>query len=457
MRTKKRICLILLLFTLFTGALLLDPLVRFSLALRSERFDDAEAIFLSRLNDAEPVRQEAQRRLDRFVQAHLDRYLARQESFDRALTVLSALSERELCRQSAVSALQTIRETEKARDDLSRADAHFERGEYAQAIPLYALASAADDAAPIYLEQARTGYKNQVLEQAEAAMDAGEFKAAETILLDGQRVLGEDTDLSAALADAQRMDADRTYDRWAAEARELLQTAGPEQAFAYVDELRAQHPDAYALAFLEQSLFHEYEESVRACAQALHSAGDPKGAYALVEEGLRWIDSDDLKALRCEIGPAIPWPLEEMPVLRDETGNPQTGAASTVARDRSRMDALTNEYEHSFSADLGSVSFSLQKEYSLFTGTVAFPMGERSDIYRASATLEIWGDGKLMAEFKNVDGACAPVSFSLSLEGVDELTLRWTCRGANGWKDWGRFATIYDGKFRMAPALKAAP
>ena len=80
-------------------------------------------------------------------------------------------------------------------------------------------------------------------------------------------------------------------------------------------------------------------------------------------------------------------------------------------------------------------------------GTVAFPMGEKSDIYRASATLKIYADGELLAEFKNVEIASAPISFSLPVTGVRELTLTWTSEGAGGWKDWGRFAAIYDGRF----------
>ena len=46
--------------------------------------------------------------------------------------------------------------------------------------------------------------------------------------------------------------------------------------------------------------------------------------------------------------------------------------------------------------------------------------------------------------------------FSLSVAGVRELKLRWTCQGANGWKDWGRFATLFDGQLMMKDPSNAA-
>ena len=49
-------------------------------------------------------------------------------------------------------------------------------------------------------------------------------------------------------------------------------------------------------------------------------------------------------------------------------------------------------------------------------------------------------------EFKNMDEASAPLPFSLPIAGVKELTLTWTSEGAGGWKDWGRFATVFDGR-----------
>ena len=120
--------------------------------------------------------------------------------------------------------------------------------------------------------------------------------------------------------------------------------------------------------------------------------------------------------------------------------------------DQVLQDALSSEYSHSFYADTGDVVLSLEGQFSVFSGTVAFPKGEKTDIYRSSATLQVFGDGALLGEFKMIDSASAPQPFYISVDGVQELTLRWISEGANGWKDWGRFATIFDGKFLIAAA-----
>ena len=97
--------------------------------------------------------------------------------------------------------------------------------------------------------------------------------------------------------------------------------------------------------------------------------------------------------------------------------------------------------------------FMLDEDFGTFAGTIAFPLGEKSTIYHTSATLEIYGDGQLIAEFKDIDGTTSPIPFSLPVTGVRELTLVWTSKGADGWKDWGRFAAIFDGRFLVpAPA-----
>ena len=202
---------------------------------------------------------------------------------------------------------------------------------------------------------------------------------------------------------------------------------------------------------MEQLIRHEYEEDICARAVSLQERGDPEAACALLKEGSLLLDSPRIRALHAQIKAAIPVLLTDMPLLLDKTKSPRTGAESTVACDVILTDIRGNEYAHSFSVDIGSVTFALQGEYDLFSGIVAFPAGERSDIYRESATLEIMADGKPLSEFKNIDSSSSPFPFSLPVDGVDELTLIWTCSGANGWKDWGRFATLFDGMFQSVP------
>ena len=168
---------------------------------------------------------------------------------------------------------------------------------------------------------------------------------------------------------------------------------------------------------------------------------------SLLQDALSWIDSDTIKSLLAETRASMTFWLVDMPILRDDTASARSGVLSTISRDKALTDVQGNEYVHSFWADAGSVAFRLDEDFMLFVGTVAFPQGETSDLYRTSATLQIFGDGSLLAEFKNMDMTSSPLPFSLSISGIRELTLTWTSEGAGGWKDWGRFATVFDGRF----------
>lgn len=454
MKTAKWIILISLLVLLLAGAVLADPLIRFTLSLRTERFADADAIY-ARIRSSDWLRAESEMQLSAYATGQLQRYYAKKAPYDRVRGILSALADTHLPQQDIESCTRDIDEMENARTVLAQADGFFAAGDYASAIPLFRQSLIADETATLRLKEAEIRYKNDILDRAEAAMDAGEYDAAERLLLDGIDVLNRrDDDLAVALEDARRLKAGEIYNAWTQEARRLLVTDGPEAAFGYVAELLREAPDEYELVYLDQVLRHEYEADVCTRAQSLREAGDPEGACSLLTEALLWIDSQPVKSLLAQARAEVTFWLTDLPVLRDETGSVRTGADSTVARNLSMTDSFSNEYSHSFWADRGSVSFAVADDFAVFAGTVAFPMGEKSDIYRASATLQVFADGKLIAEFKNVERASLPLSFSLPVAGVRTLTLTWTSEGAGGWKDWGRFATIYDGRFLVAAPIQ---
>ena len=456
MNRRKRIILISLLAALLAGAVLLDPLVRFATDLRVERFEAAEAVYLSRLAGSDRLQQESARELQAYVDRRLKAYCDGKLTYDRITGILSSLSKTGLPQTDIRRAIRSADETEGARTALARAEACLAAGDYAQAIPLYRRALAADEGAPSLLKRAESAYKERLLADAVAAMEAGQPETAEKALLTGQELLGaEDADLADALADARLLKADAANAALLAQAHRLLREEGLQAALGYAEDLRRQAADAYLVTYMEQVVLHEYEEDICSRADAMLAAGDADSALSLLREGLKVVDSQRMKALLIEFMGGKRQPLGELPVLRDDTGDAKTGAESTISRDLFAMDVLSNPYEHSFSVDAGSVSFSLQGAYDAFTGTVAFPYGERTDLYRASATLQVYADGRLVAEFRGIDGASAPNPFSLPMEGVRELTLSWISEGANGWKDWGRFATIFDGALIHAGAAGA--
>ncbi len=446
MKVLRWTILILLLLALLCGVAISDPLVRFTADLSLERFNAAQAVYLS----YPYMQSQAAQELGRFVEWQYDIYARQELSHGGVMDILEPLSETELPQDDIQRCLRAVADMEAARADLMQADAAVTRGDYAQAIPLFRQSLMADELARYRLEQAEARYLDQILSQAISSMDDGEYEKAEKILLEGQSVLGASEDLSDALIDVRRMADDQTIVEYESEARRLLIETGPETAFRYVAELREQAPDAYGLEYLEQMIRHEYEADICARASALRDSGDPLAACALLEEGGRWIESAQIRALHAEIMSVTPFPLSTLPIARDETADPRTEAESTVVWDRVLQDSHANAYEHSLYADVGTLSFSLQSGFTLFEGTVAFPAGERSDMYRSSATLQVFGDEKLIGEFKEMDSNAAPIPFRIPVEGVRELSLTWTSAGAGGWKDWGCFATIFDGTLLAA-------
>ena len=89
MKIVKRIILIVLLLLLSAGAMLLDPLVRFTLALHFERFTDADAVYAARIDGSVRLESEANRQLQRYVTHLLQQYYDKETPYDRARSILS--------------------------------------------------------------------------------------------------------------------------------------------------------------------------------------------------------------------------------------------------------------------------------------------------------------------------------------------------------------------------------
>ena len=212
MRTFKRIILISLLIALFAGAVLSDPLIRFSLDLRSKRVDDAQAVYMTRLTASDCLQSEAAGMLQRYVDHQLDRYYQRELSGDEVMEILTSLVNTDLPQKDVERCLRSVAEMESARADFAQADGFFSNGDYASAIPLFRRSLIADDSAFLRLEQAESSYKNQLLETVEAAMKKRNVEGMDRMLTDGLSVLGADDDLSAALTDVRRLQEDQAFD-----------------------------------------------------------------------------------------------------------------------------------------------------------------------------------------------------------------------------------------------------
>lgn len=136
--------------------------------------------------------------------------------------------------------------------------------------------------------------------------------------------------------------------------------------------------------------------------------------------------------------------LGEMEIFQNKT---RGGMDCTRTNDTDRFltDNYGNTYAHSLSVGTGSLTYLLNYQYLTFSGTVGCPKGCQSDSYRESATLRVFGDDQLLAEFKNFNDGSRPESFRISVKQYERLRLEWNCKGDNVWRDWGYFATIFDG------------
>ena len=136
--------------------------------------------------------------------------------------------------------------------------------------------------------------------------------------------------------------------------------------------------------------------------------------------------------------------LEKMEIFQDKADN--------IYRDKYLTDNYKNQYSHSMSIDRGSLTYLVNYEYLTFSGTVAFPKGLSCDVYKKSATLKIYGDGDLLAEFNEVNDGSRPQAFSIDIADYERVKLVWSSNGtnSNSWSNWGYFATIFDGTLTPA-------
>ena len=195
--------------------------------------------------------------------------------------------------------------------------------------------------------------------------------------------------------------------------------------------------------------FESQEESLK-----LAKAGEYEEAKNLAQDGLSYFGSTEMEELVEIYSSYIPERLVDMEIFEDDSWSGGWDFGSIDKNDYSK-DNYGNTYESSISADSGSIVYLLNYQYRTFKGVVAFPAGEKSDSYKTSATLQVYGDDELIATFQDVTEGSRPESFALDVSKYERLTLKWSSYGLTITQDWGEFATIFDGV--IVPLEKALP
>lgn len=124
----------------------------------------------------------------------------------------------------------------------------------------------------------------------------------------------------------------------------------------------------------------------------------------------------------------------------------------TDKTDEYLVDNYGKKYQHSFYAGKGTVTYLTNYKYKMFSGTVACPKGLQPDEWKPYIDLYIYGDGKKIASFPAMNCYSRPMPFSLDISNYERITLEWKYQEkkeeiVNIWKDWGYYATIFDGVF----------
>lgn len=112
-------------------------------------------------------------------------------------------------------------------------------------------------------------------------------------------------------------------------------------------------------------------------------------------------------------------------------------------------DNYNNTYSSSYSIDDGYVSVLVKdKGFTSFRGTIALPKGKTPDGWHRAAQLTISVDGEEVFKSQEVTNASKPQPFDIDITNAEVITLSWESFGGNIWKNWGYFATMFDGEFQ---------
>ena len=334
------------------------------------------------------------------------------------------------------------------RETYAAAEAALSDKNYGEAMNLYGQVAGMDfengeNAAAKYSE-ALNLFRDHVVAQVNTHIAANEYEQANLLIEQALVQLPDDLQL----LQLQQTCADGEYQfsvqQMISEARAYSEGKDYPAALSCLDGYIEANPEEIQLKDARGVLLKEYETYVLEESLRLARAGEYQHAVNLAKAGLGYFESAEVTRMLEVYKSHVPVLLGEMEMFQNNTKGGSM-ASKTDEVDAFQEDNYGNKYEHSFSADCGSVVYLLNFKYQTFSGTVAFPKGVESDGYRSYATLKIMGDDKEIAKFTEFNSGSKPQLFELDVSAYERITLKWECAGSNIWRDWGYFATIFDG------------
>lgn len=433
---------------------LMHPQQRFLRAIRAGNASAAGEIYFDSLAGKEKQKAKADTRLSEYVNDQLALYRSYELSYEDLLASLDTIREAGIENDSVTGALDQAEALRHHRETFRSAEDAFAEGNYAAAIGLYAETARTGTEhsaqAEARLEEAAGRYRSGVLETAEAAIAEDQFDRVYAILDEALLLLPDDQALKEVRADCVQAQYDYNIETVIAQARGICDSGDYMGALTHLDGYIADYPEEARLLETRNSCVEAFEEYTFGEVYRLASEENFSPAAELAALGLSVFDSDRVQQLNKVCLSHIPVNLGDMEIHSNDTvggvWNEQTLRTDVYLEDR-----YGGNYTHSLSVGCGSVTYLVNHQYDSITGVVAFPKGLTSNSAKKSATLTIYGDGILLAEFKNFSSKSMPMALNLDISDYEKITLEWSCKGFNSWRDWGDFATIFDGILTPIP------
>lgn len=431
-----------------------DPVDQIMRGIQEDNFSNATVVYQEEIAGDSEKFQQAYCEVSVYVEKLLEQYRNQEITYDYLSNKLYGIDQIGILGQEITDAYTEADYLRTCRETYASAEKAFNNGNYKEAIALYAKVAGADfengENATEKYNQSIALFRMDVINIAQGYIDAKEYSMSMTLLEDALNILPGDSELLSVQQSCIQAEHDDNIRGLVEEAQLYMANHDYIGALNFLDSCILTYPNELILQQERSNCLTEYEEYVFNESLRLANAGEFQHALSLAQSGLNYFSSTRITELTMVLKSYIPVILGEMETFQNKTDGGIYGT-KTNRTNVYLTDNYGNKYSNSLSVGCGSVTYLVNFKYQTFSGTVGFPKGLESDYYRQSATLQIYGDDKKIAEFSNFNDATKPEAFSIDISSYEKITLKWNCTGGNIWEDWGYFATIFDGILTPIP------
>lgn len=449
--------LILILAVVLLNKTINNPINNLIECFESADYITAKELYEEKIERNRKIEEQAYKEICTYVSEQEKLFVDGEIAYDTVIGRLQAVKNSGIIGNSVRATIEKVEELNDARIYYIEAESAYEKKDYETAMELYSIASKyefenTNDA----IEKMATVsvlYRTDTIEEVKQCMEQHSYQQASLIINNALEKLGEDTELLLVKDECAKAEYEYTIQLLIEESETYVSRLDYVGALECIDIHIASYPAEVKLLQVKERYLGEFEDYIVNESMLLAQGMEYEQAISLIKIGLKYFSSIQLEQLFDVYTSHIPVLLGDMEIFLNNTdgGSSLSAGGKTIKVDTYSEDNYSNKYEHSFYAGCGSVEYLTNYKYQTFTGTVAFPKGLDSDSFRTSASLYIYGDGQVIASFKEVNETSKPESFSLDIKNYEKIVLKWVSHGLNIWQNWGDFATIFDGSFMPVP------